>query len=70
MPLNPLIKIFPRTPNAHSNSFKIYSYDLIEFSMKKSFNIQNFCIASPNVLELNPCTPPHQELSKDTKNTI
>jgi hypothetical protein len=35
-----LIKIFPTTPKAHSNSSEILSYDLIKFSVKKSFNIQ------------------------------
>jgi hypothetical protein len=35
-----LVKIFPTTPKAHSNSFEIFSYDLISFSVKKSFNIQ------------------------------
>jgi hypothetical protein len=35
-----LIKIFPTTPKAHSNSFEIFSYDLISFSVKNSFNIQ------------------------------
>jgi len=35
-----LIKIFPTTPNAHSNSTEIFSYNLIEISMKTSFNIQ------------------------------
>jgi hypothetical protein len=35
-----LIKIFPTTAKAHSNSFENFSYDLISFSVKKSFNIQ------------------------------
>jgi hypothetical protein len=34
------MKIFPTTPKAHSNSSEIFSYDLIQFSVKKSFNIQ------------------------------
>jgi hypothetical protein len=34
------IKIFPTTPKARSNSIEIFSYNLIEFSMKTSFNIQ------------------------------
>ncbi len=34
-----LIKIFPTTWKAHSDSSKIFSYDLIWFSVKKSFNI-------------------------------
>ncbi len=36
--------IFPTTPKAHSNSSKIFSYDLIEFLVKnsfKSFNIHH-----------------------------
>ncbi len=57
------IKIFQTTWKAHSNSSEIFNYD---------FNLlfKNFCITSPNVMEPSPCTPPHQELSKDTKNTI
>jgi len=35
-----LIKFFPTTPKAHSNSFEIFNYDLIFFLVKKSFNIQ------------------------------
>jgi hypothetical protein len=35
-----LIKKIPTTPNAHSNSSKIFSYNLIKFRVKKSFNIQ------------------------------
>jgi hypothetical protein len=35
-----LIKIFPTTPKAHSNSSEIFTYDVIQFSEKKSFNIQ------------------------------
>jgi hypothetical protein len=35
-----LIKIFPTTPDAQSNSSEIFSYNLIKFTMKKSFNIQ------------------------------
>jgi hypothetical protein len=35
-----IIKIFPITPKAYSNSSQIFSYNLIYFSMKKSFNIQ------------------------------
>jgi hypothetical protein len=54
----------------HQRSFKTFSYDLIWFSMKKSYDIQDFWTASPNVMEPSPCTPPHWKLSKDTKNTI
>jgi hypothetical protein len=32
--------MFPITPKAHFDSSKIFSYDLILFLMKKSFNIQ------------------------------
>jgi hypothetical protein len=35
-----LIKIFPTTLKAHSNSKKKFSYYFISFSVKKSFNIQ------------------------------
>jgi hypothetical protein len=47
---------------AHSNSSKILSYNLISI-------FKNFCTTSPNIVEPSPCTPPHRELSKDTKNT-
>ncbi len=39
-------------------------------SVKKSFNIQKLLHHKSKRREPNPCTPPHQELSKDTKNTI
>ncbi len=32
--------MFSTTPKAHSNSSEIFSYELIQFSVKKSFNIQ------------------------------
>jgi hypothetical protein len=35
-----LIKFFPTTPKAQSKSSEFFSYDLIYFSVKKSFNIQ------------------------------
>ncbi len=49
-----------------------------KFSPRISFNFQwrnhslfkNFCTTSPNIMEPSPCTPPHQELSKDNKKTI
>jgi len=49
-----------------------------KFSATTWFNFQwrnhavfkNFCPASPNVMEPSPCTPPRQEFSKDTENTI
>jgi len=34
------IKIFPTKPKAHSNSFENFSYNIIQCSVKKSFNIQ------------------------------
>jgi hypothetical protein len=41
----------------------VFSEEIIQCS-------KNFCTTSPNVMELSPCSPPHRELSKDTKNTI
>jgi hypothetical protein len=49
-----------------------------KFSVMIQFNLEwrnhsifnNFCTASPNVMEPGPCTPPRWEHSKDTKNTI
>jgi hypothetical protein len=40
------------------------------FSVKNQSIFKNFCATSPKVMEPSPCTPPCQELSKDTKNTI
>jgi hypothetical protein len=34
------VEIFPITPKAHPNCSEIFCYDLIEFSVKNSFNIQ------------------------------
>ncbi len=72
-----LIKIFLKTPKAHSNSSEIFSYDLIEFLVKKSFNIQELLgrkskhhgtkLMHPSLFS---CSPPRWELSKDTKNMI
>jgi hypothetical protein len=50
----------------------------LKFSATIWFNFQwgnhsifkNFCTASPKVMEPSPCTRPHWELSKVTKNTI
>jgi hypothetical protein len=47
-----------------------------KFSARIQFNFQlrnhsifkNFCTASPTVMKPSGCTPPPQELSKDTKN--
>jgi hypothetical protein len=35
-----LITIFPPTPKAHSNSSEIFTYNVIQSSVKKSFDIQ------------------------------
>jgi hypothetical protein len=67
-----LIKIFPRTPKkkAHSNSSQIFSYDLI-FSEEIIQYSRTFCTTSPKMSwNQAHATPPGQELSKDTKNTI
>jgi hypothetical protein len=61
-----LIKIFPSTPTAHSNTSKkiqlqfnlIFSEKIIQYS-------RTFASPSPNLMEPSPCTPPHQELSKE-----
>jgi hypothetical protein len=52
-----LINIFPTTPNVHSNSFKIFSYDLIQFSVKKSFNIQELLHCKANCHGTMPMHP-------------
>jgi len=69
-----LIKIFPTTSKAHSNSSEIFSYNLIWFNFQwKNHSIfKNFCTTSPDIMmePSRPCTtPPHPELSKDTQNT-
>jgi hypothetical protein len=64
------LEIFPTTPNPHPNSFEIFTYDLIEFLVKKSFNILKLLHPSPNIMKPSQCTSPHQELSKDIKNMI
>ncbi len=40
------------------------------FSEKNHSILKNFYNASPNTIKLSRCTPPHWELSKETKNTI
>jgi hypothetical protein len=65
-----LIKIFPTTPKAHSNSSKNFSYNFNLIFSEKFIQYSRTCTTSPNVIEPSPCTPPHWELSKDTKNTI
>jgi hypothetical protein len=52
-----LIEIFPTTPKAHSNSSKIFSYNLIYFSVKKSFNIQELLHGKSNRHETKPMHP-------------
>jgi hypothetical protein len=49
---------------------KFSATTLFNFQWRNHSIFQNFCTASPNVMELSPCSPPRQELSKDTKNTI
>jgi hypothetical protein len=60
-----LIKIFPTTPKAHSNSSEIFSYseEIIQYSRTFAPQVQMSWNQSP-------CTLPHLDLSKDTKNTI
>ncbi len=65
-----LIKIFPTTPKAHSNSSKIFSYDLFWFSVKKSFNIQELLHSKSKHHETKPMHPSPWELSKQTKYAI
>jgi hypothetical protein len=43
---------------------------LFYFQWKVHSIFKNFCTASPNVMKPSPCTPPCQELSKETKNMI
>jgi hypothetical protein len=40
------------------------------FQWRNHSIFKNFCSTSPNIMQPSPCTPPCQELSKDTKNTI
>ncbi len=40
------------------------------FQWRNHSIFKNFWSASPNSMEPNPCTPPHWELSKDTKNRV
>jgi hypothetical protein len=41
----------------------IFYEEIIQYS-------RTFALASPNIMEPSPCTPPRPELSKDTKNKI
>jgi hypothetical protein len=52
-----LIEIFPTTPKAHSNSSKNFSHDLIQFSMKKSFNIQELLLCKSKRHATKPMHP-------------
>ncbi len=57
--LNFLIKIFLTIPKAHSNSSKNFSYDLISFLVKKSFNVQELLHHKSKQHETNrmhPCS--------------
>jgi hypothetical protein len=65
-----LIKIFPTTPKAQSNSSEIFSYDLIEFSVKKLFNIQELLHDESKCHETKPMHPSSLRALKNTKNTI
>jgi hypothetical protein len=53
-----LINIFPTTPKAHSNSCQIFSYDLIWFLVKKSFNIQELLHCKSKRHGTKPMHPP------------
>jgi hypothetical protein len=52
-----LIRIFSTTPKAHSNSSQIFSSDLILFSVKKSFNIQELLHCKSKHHEAKPMHP-------------
>jgi hypothetical protein len=59
-----LIKIFPTTPKAHSNSSEIFSYgvilseEIIQYSITSTLQVQTLWNQAP------------RELSKETKNAI
>jgi hypothetical protein len=53
-----------------SNNTKGTFQFLRNFQLWFNLLFKNFCTTSPNVMEPSPWTPPGQELSKDTKNTI
>ncbi len=49
----------------------VFSYDsILIFSEKIHSIFKNFCTASPNVMEPSTSSPPHPELSNDTKNMM
>ncbi len=52
-----LIKIFPTTPKAHSNSSKIFSQEFIQYSRTSTPQVQN-------AMKPSPCTPPPQSFPK------
>jgi hypothetical protein len=46
-------------------------YFNLSFSEEIISIFKNFCTTNPNFMEPSPCTsPPHEELSKNTKNMI
>jgi hypothetical protein len=57
-----------------STDFSFQNLDFLgiylKFQWRNHSIFKNFCMAIPNVMEPSPCTAPHQDLSKDTKNTI
>jgi hypothetical protein len=55
-----LLQNIPFSPNKNHNNFQWKNHSIFK----------NFCTTSPSVIEPSPCTPPHWELSKDTKNMI
>jgi len=78
--LNPnLTKYFPLNPthqdlsNNTNDTFQFLQKFQLRFNLiftEKYSIFKNFCIASPNIIEPTPCTPPCWELSKDTKSMI
>jgi hypothetical protein len=61
------IEILPITPKAHSNSFEIFSYDLINFSMKKSFNKQKLLHCKSKRRGTNPVHPSPRAFQRHQK---
>jgi hypothetical protein len=53
-----LIKIFPTTPKAHSNSSEIFSYTFnLIFSEEIIQDSRTFCTTSRNIMEPKPMHP-------------
>jgi len=67
-----LIKIFPTTPKAHSNSSDIFSYPLILliFSEEIIQNSRTFAPQDQTSWNQANAPRPSQELSNETKNAI